>query len=299
MHFTKSQIEEIRQRLAIQTKKDSEFPDAEIPLDGSERLPVIQYIPLVQDWENRLLSFADMRRMVLSNIDMELVGCVLTVNCETTGATITIRSNRGQVSGSTSVTYNSFYGEVVTVTVEAEGYDMWYESVTMTQDHTLNISLNLAISEDLEQRVDALSDDVDLLKDNVDDLSDIVDGISLVSRDNAYYTLTIGGTSVDFYSKPQIDAMLDGRGSGDATPDDPEDAYLHFTKNTFLLDASGNAITPGGIGVDSNISWSITAEEMPDIEHDEEAGPSESTALNVYPQNITVEVGKTIQINEV
>lgn len=289
MHFTKSQIEEIRQRLALQTKKDSEFPDAEIPLDGSERLPVIQYIPLVQDWENRLLSFADMRRMVLSNIDMELVSCVLTVNCETTGATITIRSNRGQVSGSTSVTYNSFYGEVVTVTVEADGYDMWYESVTMTQDHTLDISLNLSISAELLNAIATLQEDVAGLKGDVEDLDSAVgrvenkvDAISLVNNGD-YYTLTVGDTSVDFYSKPQVDSLLAGQGSGGATGDNP---FVEFSTKYVTLNSAGRLVSPAeGVMVYSSISWTLEnkplADEQYDDQHQEETTAPDTMSMNI------------------
>ena len=280
MHFTKSQIEEIRQRLAIQTKKDSEFEDAEIPLDGSERLPVIQYIPLVQDWENRLLSFADMRRMVLSNTDMELVGCVLTVTCNVQGASIVIKNSREQVAISSGAQYQSFYGEVNTVTVAADGYDTWYESVTMTQNHNLVVTLN-----EIATR----------WEDAFNQLQSILDGITLVNNGD-HYLLTIKGTSLKLYSKEQVDAMIGsgGSGGGGGTPDTDEDAYLHYSRSSVTVPADGSSVNI--ISVNSNIPWAITAVELPDEEEDEQ-NPEESTAVNIYPETVETVVGSSVQLN--
>lgn len=279
MHFTKSQIEEIGQRLAIQTKKDSEFEDAEIPLDGSERLPVIQYIPLVQDWENRLLSFADMRRMVLSNTDMELVGCVLTVTCNVQGASIVIKNNREQVAISSGAEYHSFYGEVNTVTVAADGYDTWYESVTMTQDHNLVVTLNEIAAP---------------WEDAFNQLKSILDGITLVNNGD-HYLLTIKGTSLKLYSKDQVDAMIGsgGSGGGGGTPDVDEDAYLHYSRSSVTVPADGSSVNI--VSVNSNIPWAITTVELPDEEEDEQ-NPEESTAVNIYPEEINAVVGDTVQL---
>lgn len=279
MHFTKSQIEEIGQRLAIQTKKDSEFEDAEIPLDGSERLPVIQYIPLVQDWENRLLSFADMRRMVLSNTDMELVGCVLTVTCNVQGASIVIKNNREQVAISSGAEYHSFYGEVNTVTVAADGYDTWYESVTMTQDHSLVVNLNEIASP---------------WQDAFDQLQAQIDGITLTDNGD-YYTLTIKGKTVKIYSKDQVDALIAGGGSGGGggTPDSDEDAYLNFSESSVAIPADGSTVNL--ISVNSNISWAITAVAMPEEQQDEQT-PQASTAVNIYPETISGAPGDSVQL---
>lgn len=135
MHFTKSQIEEIARRLALITKRDSELPDAEIPLDESEKVPIIQYIPLVQDYENRLLSLADLRSLVLADHDQTAIACRLNVTCNTDGATVRIK-------GSVRTSYIGYYGEMVDVIITAEGYDAWFGVITMTQEHTLVVSLN-------------------------------------------------------------------------------------------------------------------------------------------------------------
>ena len=132
----------------------------------------------------------------------------------------------------------------------------------------------------------------------IEALQALVGNLSIVSN-GSYYTINIGGQSIPFYSKDQVDALIKGGGSGDVTPDTPEDAYLHFTKNEFLLDAQGNAITSGGIDIEANIPWEISTETLPDQEEDEHSGSEESTALNVYPKTIILEVGKTEQIKEV
>lgn len=129
-------------------------------------------------------------------------------------------------------------------------------------------------------------------------LQNIFNNFSIVSN-GSYYTITLGDLSIPFYSKDQVDALIKGGGSGDVTPDAPEDAYLHFTKNEFQLDAQGNAITSGGIDIEANIPWEISIETLPDQEEDEHSGSEESTALNVYPKTIILEVGKTEQIKEV
>lgn len=283
MRFTKSDIEEIARRLALLTKRDSEFPDAEIPLDQTERVPIIQYMPIVQDYENRLLSLADLRSLVLADTDQTAIGCILRVACTTENAEI-------RINGQVATEYVAYYGEVVDVKITADGYDTWDDVVTMTQDHLISITLN--------RQAPSWEDAFAALEDRVDDIEDAVGNIG-IEDNGAYFTLTIGGKSVPFYSKPQVDALLAGGGSGDVVPDDPEDAYLHFTKNEFKLDEQGNAITTGGISIEANIPWIISAEEMPDQEQDEQSGTDTSTALNVYPTAITLEIGKTEQIKEV
>ena len=132
----------------------------------------------------------------------------------------------------------------------------------------------------------------------IEALQSLVGNLSIVSN-GSYYIINIGDQSIPFYSKDQVDALIKGDGSGDVTPDTPEDAYLHFTKNEFRLDAQGNAITPDGVEIEANIPWEITIETLPDQEEDEHSGTEESTALNVYPKTIILEVGKTEQIKEV
>lgn len=282
MHFTKSQIEEIRQRLAIQTKKDSEFPDAEIPLDGSERLPVIQFIPAVQDFENRLLSFADMRRMVLANTDMELVGCLLTINCSTPDAIIKVDN----VVLNSPYEYAGFYGDVVEVEISKSGYYTYQESVTLTSNCTLDVTLNQV--KDYDSDITSLQAQIDAINFNLEDKG-------------TYYKLTVGDKSINLYSKEQVDAMLAGQGSGDATPSDPEEAFLNFysgdenNKNEVIVSADGIPVTTARI--QSNIPWEITVEEMPDEQQDAQ-NPEESTAQNVSFDRITLRVGDSLQIEE-
>lgn len=281
MRFTKSDIEEIARRLAILTKRDSQFPDAEIPLDQTERVPLIQYIPLIQDYENRLLSLADLRSLVLADTDQTAIGCLLTVSCATDGAEI-------RINGAVASVYTAYYGEVVDIKISAEGYDTWYDTVTMTQDHTISVSLNMSAP--------TYDEEIAELQDAVASIENSIGNIKLIPNGD-YYTLTIGNNSIPIYSKPQVDALLAGSGSGDVVPDDPEDAYLHFTKNEFMLDAQGNAVTAGGIGVEANIPWKITSESLPDIEEDEQDIDT-STAINVSVESITIKVGETLSIEE-
>lgn len=278
MHFTKSQIAEIAERLALQTKKDSEFKDAIIPLDGEERLPIIQYIPLVQDFENRLLSFAQLRSLVLGNIDMESVGCFLTVNCSTAGAVIRVN---GHILYS-PYRYAGYYGDVVSVQISADGYDTYYESVTLTHDHTLSVALNKR------------GGDYD---EAIADIYSILDSISLVDN-GTHYTLNVKGTSIDLYTKQQIDSIIEsgggsGGGGGEVPPESSDDAYLHFSESAITISASGEV--NNSVDVRTNIPWIITGVEMPVEEQDEQV-PEESTAVNIYPQIINTEVGGTVQI---
>lgn len=136
MYFTQSQIDEIARRLALITKRDSALPYADLPLDDQEdRVPIIQYIPALQDFDNRLISLADLRNIIDSDPTDPTIGCRLTVTCGTAGSTI-------RIHGGVRSVYDAYYGDVVDVVVSAPGYDTWFSAITMTRDHAINVSLS-------------------------------------------------------------------------------------------------------------------------------------------------------------
>ena len=135
-------------------------------------------------------------------------------------------------------------------------------------------------------------------------LQGLVGDISLVSNDS-YYTLTIGGRSVNFYSKAQVDALVansgggsgSGGGGGSDVPDDAEDAYLEFSKSSVEISADGTV--DKSVRVRSNInSWTITEVELPQEEEDPQDIPEEGVGVNFYPMSATLVVGDTLQITE-
>jgi len=117
-----------------------------------------------------------------------------------------------------------------------------------------------------------------------------------ITNNGSYYTLTLGDMSIPFYSKPQVDALLGGSGSGEAVPDSPTDAFLNFSANELTLSAEGTVDKT--VSINANIPWQITAESLPDEQQDAQT-PSSSTAQNVTLKQLTLKVGDTIQIEEV
>ena len=302
-HFTKSEIEEIAQRIMSLTRRDSEFSDATIPLDNTEKVPLIQYIPLLQDYENRLLSLADLRNLVLGDVDQTSIGCLLTVNCSTTGNTIKVKSKRGEVSGSSSMSYAAFYGEVVTVTVSADGYDTWYESVTMTQDHTLVIALNKTGK---GGSGGGGGDDTDTYY------------VCVKNNQGATITLSTGGSSINvasnekrwFAKGSRIEISVTKQGynpDGDTilsltsnyerefnltSSATPEERYLRFKDISLTVPAAGGTITSA---VQSNVTWAISSGQPQKSSDD--AGSSAGTSSIAGSVNINQGDTSSVPIN--
>ena len=275
MRFTKADIKEIAERLAVITKRDSEFPQATIPLNDSERIPVIQYIPALQDYENRLLPLSDLRSLVLADTDQTLVGCLLSVTCTTEGASILIKSSRGQATGQSSASYQSFYGEVVTVTISADGYDTWYESVTMTQDHTLSVSLNKTGEESGGGGGDDPSaHNYKVVVFNTQGASIRINNVQVTSGQQAWFT---GGATVDisvslsgYKTKTRYIQSLTANVEWtvtftDADKENVSGDYIRFRVDHISLDSDG---APVDSGVDATIPWEIISDSVYDAPTD-------------------------------
>lgn len=291
MHFTKSQIEEIAKRLAVITKRDSEFPDVVLPLDNTERVPLIQYLPIVQDYENRLLSLADLRSLVLADTDQTSIGCLLTVTCSTSGATI-------KINGEARSTYAAYYGEIVDVVISAEDYDSWYGAITMTQDHTLVI----ALSEKSEQVIPEATTCIVKITNNQGaqitiNGSPVASGSINVFDKGSSIRVIVSGSGYETFDSGIVilnedyvkDITLPEGGSDDPT----ENPYLRFSKTELTIPASGDADTT--VSVESNVSWVITGEEVipPSEEDPEEEAPAQQD--EVAYQDVTLMVGQTYQ----
>lgn len=286
MHFTKSQIEEIARRLALITKRDSELPDAEIPLDESEKVPIIQYIPLVQDYENRLLSLADLRSLVLADVDQTAIACVLNVVCNTSGATVKIK-------GSTRTNYIGYYGEMVDVVITADGYDAWFGVVTLTQDHTVYVSLNKTG----QGGGGPTSYYVRVINDQDADI--MMNGSRVSPGEYRYFP---EGSRVDIYvSKEGYTTEIRTIGSIDSNVDmpislNPEhdviiEPFLRFDNETLTIEKTG---APATVGVESNVVWVINEVESADeVEQETGTAPEAESdyVLNSYmiPLNEEIE----------
>ena len=284
MRFTKSDIEEIARRIAVITKRDSELPDADIPLHDNERVPIIQYIPLVQDYENRLLSLADLRSLVLADIDQTAVGCVLGVICDTDGAVVTIK-------GAERRSYAGYYGEMVDVIITADGYDTWIGVVTMTQDHTLVVSLNKEGGGSTPG-----AEAYYVMITNSQSASITFNGTPVASGSPMLFA---AGTDVNILVSKDgfepwhytIDDIADNF-SRDVTltesESEDEDPFIVFTNDTLELPKSGASMTSG---IKSNCSWEILSKASPS----KTSQGSDYNASNVIPE-MTVATDESIDI---
>jgi len=279
MHFTKSQIEEIARRLALITKRDSELPDAEIPLDESEKVPIIQYIPLVQDYENRLLSLADLRSLVLADVDQTAIACRLKVTCNTPGATVKIK-------GSTRTNYIGYYGEMVDVVITANDYDAWFGVVTLTQDHTVVVSLNksgggsptpgtttyyVKINNNQSARITVNGNQVASGSMNYFESDERVE-IYVTKDGYTPWSKTITGISSNFTQTVILTQ----------SEDEQESPYIRFNKDEVRL-PSMNA--SGSAEIQSNISWEIDGDDARTPEQDadtDEPTINDSEVLSTY-----------------
>jgi len=127
-------------------------------------------------------------------------------------------------------------------------------------------------------------------------LQDIINNLSLTSN-GSYYTLSLGGLTIPFYSKAQVDALIgSGGGSGQTLAEDTDSAFLNFSANELTLTAEGTA--DKSVSIRANIPWEISAEPLPDEEQDAQ-NPTDSTAQNVSFKQLTLKVGDSIQIEEI
>lgn len=289
MRFTKSDIEEIARRIAVITKRDSDLPDAEIPLNDTERVPLIQYIPLVQDYENRLLSLADLRSLVLADTDQTAIGCLLTVNCTTAGATVSIK-------GSDRTSYTGHYGEMVDVIISADGYDTWIGVVTLTQDHTLVVALNKSGGEAPTPETTYW-----IRVTNSQGAKITLNRTEIVPGSKYYFS---AGTVVDVNVTlagfdPYVNSYTMDRDwdipveltESSSTPDEP---YLYFGQESASIGADGCTVS---VPIRSNIDWEITASEP---YKEEEGGggvePEDQPVDVELPSSIEVYVGEDADI---
>lgn len=281
MRFTKSDIEEIARRIAVITKRDSDLPDVDIPLHDNERVPVIQYIPLVQDYENRLLSLADLRSLVLADTDQTSVACVLSVICDTEGASVSIK-------GKDRTEYTGYYGEMVDVIISAEGYDTWIGVVTMTQDHTLVVSLN-------KKGSGGTVDDQCYVKVNNDQGARItLNGDRVFSGVKTYFPkgygpITIAVELSGCKSDGDVIVTLDSdyENTFDLKPDEvePDKPFIRFGNDTVTLK---DGIVEASVDLLSNIDWTLIAV---DDASPESADPDNASAD--LPDTISVASGDT------
>lgn len=221
--FTQKQIDEIAERLSRKAIKDSQFDVASLPFDGTEEIPILQ------DAENKIITLSDFLNYVIGNEDHSAIECTLTVICQTQGATIKINDVNQSV-------YSGHYGDVVNVEVSATGYDTLYESITLTKSVEYRVSLN------------AKQQDI------------VIPNLGLVSH-GTFYTLTIGNTSINVYSKSQVDALIaaidtGGDGGDEPIDPDPQDTnFLSFSKTSVTLPDTGLADTSAS--VHSNVDWEL------------------------------------------
>lgn len=218
---------------------------------------------------------------------------VLTVSCNTANATIKIK-------GVTRSTYTAYYGEMVDVLVSAEGYDTWHDVVTMTQDHTVVVSLN---------------------PQNGGGMSGTTHSVCVTNSQGA--TITINGTQVasgavvvfqhgarvtidvslnDYESDGELINSLEADYSKEfvlvkkgAAPDPSEDpgAYTLYFKDT-LIEIGYNEQAKSTEMI-SNVSWRINSEDMPDETQDAQDATADTQGVNI-PGNIIMSVGDIVNL---
>ena len=279
--FTKKQIEEIAAKLAEIAIKDSQFDSVTIPLNGSESVPVLQ------SSENRILTLADLRSLVLADQDQQAIKCILTVSCSTSGATIQIKGHN-QSSYVTTSSYMAYYGEVVDVKISADGYDTWYEVITMTQNHTVSVALNKSDGGSPGPTPVVTTYYVKIT--NSQSARITVNGNQVASGSMNYFE---AGERVEIYVTkdgyqawshviPSINENYPKDVTLPKSEDDPESPYIKFSKDTVTLPSIGAS---GSANILSNISWEIDGGEARTPEQDaetDEPSINDSEVLTTY-----------------
>ena len=287
--FTRKQIEEIAVKLADLSIKDSQFDDVNTLFNGSESVPILQ------DNQNRLLSFAELVSIVRQSEDTGLIKCVLTVNCSTAGAVV-------KINGSRTTTATVSWGSMVDVEISADGYITWYGVLTMTQNHTLNIALSekyeeettpvattcvVQITNNQGAQITINGSQVASGSRNVFDKGSkvriIVSGYGYETEDTGVFTLN--------------DDFIETIDLNEASVKDT-DPFLRFSTNDeVFLPASGDAVT--SVSVESNVNWAITTKEV-ERPQEEGSGGDDEEPVEIEPaqQEFTVLSDVTIQVGQ-
>lgn len=289
--FTKKQIDEIAAKLADLAVKDSEFYIFKKPLNGSE------HIPLLQDGENRLMTLPDLINLLVGEEDRQYIKCILTVQCLTSNAVIKIKGE-SDFDYVTRTSYTAYYGEIVDVKISADGHDTWYDVVTMTQNHTIVVSLN----EEGGGGGGTPSVTQYYVKITNNQGADIkINGSSVISGSINYFE---AGTPIDISVtkdgfKPEIVPTFNLNSNFIKTytlteDEGADDNYVRFDAAT----TTGEISRSGGVWnskVQSNIDWEITASDVADADSDI---PEDKALTAELPENLGLYVGETMNIND-
>ena len=130
--FTKTEIEEIRRKLAAESAPDSSFEQAEFPLTGDETVAILQ------DGKNKNVSLRDLYTIGET--------CRVTVVVTPSGCnpTVTISAD-GELEKHTDSSGNYYVdvpvGTILTIVSSAAGYLTFSQVFTITSTTTINIHM--------------------------------------------------------------------------------------------------------------------------------------------------------------
>ena len=270
--FTNSQIEEIYSKLKILAKKDSQFPLADAVVDENDTsFPVIQYIPALQDYQNKLMSFNQLRNILVGDSGSSQ-RCILTITSSTSGAKIYVNNSR-----LVGTTYTGNYGTIALIKVEATGYDTEYLSVTLTQDATINVGLTRSgISSVPSMSIKSLSDVNSSMSPSEGQVLKYVNGQWTNANDNSSASAAViytGGNGVNVNNNTRVISLNyqsleerlieDGFGQGGGGEDSQGGkSYfagqgLALTNNVFSLNQA-TAQSLGGVRIPNTRNTSIS-----------------------------------------
>ena len=309
--FTKKQIEEIAAKLADLAIKDSQFGNMTMPLNGSENVPILQ------DNENKLLSFAELVSIVRESDESQLVNLTLKVSCSTPGATIKID---GEIKSSCTVSY----GTMVDVEVSATDYVTWFGTITVTRSHSISITLSKAGSGSGGGGSDGhcCCGDHCVCWDDADDdpstttytvtVTNPSGGATLMINDsaaamnkahvfNAGDRVVIDITKEGYYQYSKTIDPINRSYTINADEvlepiDQEEDKHLSFTIPEINIPAESNLTAYSAVDASSYISWQIRSTSLPDYEEDTPGQDTVEPAISVSPETISMTVGETTNI---
>lgn len=282
--FTRKQIEEIAAKLADLAIKDSQFKNVGKPLNGSEGLPVIQ------DGENKLMTLSDLINLITGDEDKQYIKCVLSVNCRTNNAIIEIKGQNDS-SFIQRATYNAYYGEIVDVRITADNYDTWQGAITMTQDHTLTISLNKTGS---ATPTPTPVESYYVRVTNTQGARIELNGTQVSSGSINYFTagetvslkVTLTGYDSEIRSL-QMNKNYDLPIDLSKSSSEGDGSFIHFIDENRTISADGETITTS---ISSNTSWEITASEVYNKEEGEE--DPETQPADIEIDDMTLFIGE-------
>ena len=292
--FTKKQIDEIAAKLADLAIKDSQFRDMNKPLNGSEN------IPLLQDGENRLMSLPDLVNLIIGDEDKQYIKCILNVECLTSGATILIKG-QGEDDYAVRTSYTAYYGEIVDVQISADGHDTWYGAVTMTQNHTIVVSLNEEGGSSPSPGPSPTTTYYICLK-NTQGATIEINGTRVASGSMNYFkagdtvswVVSLDGYDPDIREITSISRNYDETITLDESSSDT-DPYLYFGNESVEINKGGGQVN---VSLQSNVTWQISAADVPVApdEGGEEPEPGDDELTVELPDNVTVFVGESVDI---